>query len=250
VIGITEAYGKKILERNRKEMETRIREAASEGAKYISLSEFAQTGYPLISELTVVEENYENPDQVRPYSEPIPGPGTRYFGKLAKELGVWIQFGMAERAKLGSKEVFYNSAVVINDQGQLVATHRKNNFYDGEDLYLVPGREATTFKTPVGTFGLLICADVYDYNLLGRYARAGVNVLSLSTSWAQMNTGMDYFRRAARNNQAYLLAANQMYYPDSGVVNPDGTNQSHVRQSYDTIAYGFLPLMKGTQRIR
>ena len=79
---------------------------------------------------------------------------------------------------------------------------------------------------------------------LGLTVTAGAKVLVLSTSWAVYNTGMDTFVHSARGNQMYLLAANQNYIPDSGVINPDGTLQSHIRQSTG-IAYGYLPAAYG-----
>jgi predicted amidohydrolase len=115
------------------------------------------------------------------------------------------------------------------------------NLYQLENQFLSAGTEPVTFESPFGKIGLLICADVYSFQPLEAYRRAGVKVLSLSTSWAQMNTGMGYFKRAAQQLGAYLLAANQPYYPDSGVVNPDGSNQSHIRQTTTGIAYGYLP---------
>ncbi|MCE3009635.1 MAG: carbon-nitrogen hydrolase family protein [Proteobacteria bacterium] len=246
---VTEATGKRALQRNQTEMETRIREAAAAGAKFIVLSEFALTGYPITSELKDPEtENYENPEQVWPYAETIPGDSTRFFGKLAKDLGVWIQYGLAERAAIKGKKGIYNSVVVVSDKGQIVATHRKWSLFRVEVNYVTPGTTAQVFDTPVGKMGLLICADVYDSRLLSLYRSQGVQVLSLSTSWAQMNTGMGYFQRAARSTNSYLLAANQTYYPDSGVVNPDGKTQSHIRQSGDAIAYGYLPLVKRTNK--
>jgi hypothetical protein len=46
----------------------------------------------------------------------------------------------------------------------------------------------------------------------------------------------------AVGNDAYMLAANQQYFPDSGVINPDGTAQSHIRQT-NGLAYGYLPVL-------
>jgi hypothetical protein len=56
---------------------------------------------------------------------------------------------------------------------------------------------------------------------------------------------MEYFSTAARSAHAYFLGANQMYAPDSGIINPDGSDQSHIRQSAG-LAYGYLPYVWGT----
>jgi hypothetical protein len=86
---------------------------------------------------------------------------------------------------------------------------------------------------------MIICADVYSSSPMEQYA-GQVDALALSTSWAAMNSGMSSFRSGARRTRAYVLAANQTYFPDSGVINPDGTDQSHIRQSTG-VAYGYLP---------
>ncbi len=224
--------------RNLQDMEVRIRAAASQRAEYISLSEFAVTGYPDIPELPSADDNFRNREDVRPFVESIPGPSTDYIARLARELRVWIQFGLATREP---SDAYFNSAIVIDPNGRIVANYAKQNLYQKEGDYLSAGNRIVTFMTPAGKFGLLICADVYDPRVLNQYARERVDVLSLSTSWAEQNTGMGYFQAAARQTRAFLLAANQTYFPDSGVVNPDGRNQSHIRQSRDAIAYGFLP---------
>jgi predicted amidohydrolase len=132
---------------------------------------------------------------------------------------------------------------VVNPEGNVVAKHRKTHLYQQEGNYIAPGTELEYYEGPAGKTGMLICSDSYDGELLSEHRRNGVKVLALSTSWAQYNTGMSTFRRAARTVGAYLLAANQTYFPDSGVINPDGTNQSHIRQS-EGLAYGYLPRVR------
>lgn len=248
VLNITKSEARRRLKAARQEIISRLEEAAGAGAKFVVFSEFVMNGYPLESQLKDPETGqYESLEQIALYAESIPGAGTREIGAAAKRLGVWVQFGMAEAAEEKGQTIFYNSAVLINQHGEIVGKHQKVNFHTGEEVYLKRGqRLAEVFDTPIGKLGMLICADVYDYSLLGMYRRKGVQVLSLSTSWAEMNTGMKHFREAAVYSNAFLLAANQGYYPDSGVISPNGKNQSHIRQSKDAIAYGYLPLVAAT----
>lgn len=239
-VGVSPEEGERIKQLNREVMGQRVREAASKGAKYVTLSEFAVVGYPDIPELPSEEDEYRNRDDIAPYVEPANGPSTQFFSALAKELGVWIQFGFAEVDP--ATDAYYNTAVVVNDLGQTAAIYRKQTLYMLENNFLSAGRENVTFLTPAGRFGLLICADIYGGNIVGNYRAQGVDVLALSTSWAVMNSGMNAFVNGAIRGNAYVLAANQTYFPDSGVINPDGTKQSHIRQAGDAIAYGYLPL--------
>lgn len=236
---------KAYLNNNRQEMGKRIEQAAKNGAKFVVLSEFAVVGYPDIPDLPPEEDEFRNRQDVKVFVDSIPGDSTNYFSKIAAKNKVWIQFGMAEVDKKTDK--YYNAAVVINDAGQIVTSFRKINLFKLENDFLSAGSLPVTFNSPMGKVGIAICADIYDYSLLGTYRAQGVDVISLSTSWAQMNTGMTWFRKAAVEVGSYVLAANQMYFPDSGVINPDGKNQSHIRQSRDSIAYGYVPL-KNSQK--
>jgi predicted amidohydrolase len=237
-VGITVQQADEFKLGNLKQVEVFIREAAANGAIYVSLPEFSVVGYPDIPELPNEEDNFRNREDIGPYVEKIPGKTSDYLGAIAKELGIYIQAGMAEVDS--STDNYHNSIVVVGPEGNIVASYRKQHLFQLEYNYAVPGTQNTTFQTPFGLVGLIVCSDVYDGDVLGKYKTAGIKVLSLSTSWAQENSGWGYFSRAATRTNAYVFAANQNYFPDSGVINPDGSAQSHIRQS-DGIAYGFVP---------
>lgn len=237
-IGVTPEQAETIKQEHRQALEVYIRQAAARGAEMVVTPEFSIVGYPDIPELPPEEDEYQNPEQLAPYTETVPGPTTAYFGNLARELHVFLHVGFAERDEATGK--FYNTIVALNPQGEIAAKYRKMNLYEGERRFLEPGTQPTTYESPFGRVGIMICADVYSRFPAEVYRRAGVNVLALSTSWAQLNTGMSYFTRAAAANRAYMLAANQPYFPDAGVINPDGTTQSHIRQTLG-VAYGYLP---------
>lgn len=219
-------------------LENYIREAAANGAKYISTPEFGIVGYPDIPELPPAEDNFRNRDDIKPYVETVPGKSSNHFSNLAKELGVYIQFGMAEADSV--TDLYYNTVVVIDPNGEIAAKYRKQHLFQIEHDYLEEGASNVTFQTDFGKVGLVICSDVYDYAVLEKYRLEEIDVLSLSTSWTENNTGWGYFSTAATKTNAYVLASNHDYYPDSGVIYPDGTTQSHLRQSTG-LAYGYLP---------
>jgi predicted amidohydrolase len=237
-VGITVQQADDFKLGNLKQVEVFVREAASNGAVYVSLPEFSVVGYPDIPELPNEEDNFRNREDIAPYVEKIPGKTSDYLAALAKELGIYIQAGMAE---VDSKtDNYHNSIVVVGPEGTVVASYRKQHLFQLEYNYAVPGTQNTVFETAFGKIGLIVCSDVYDSEVLNKYRSSGIQVLSLSTSWAQENSGWGYFSRAATRVNAYVFAANQNYFPDSGIINPDGSAQSHIRQS-DGIAYGFVP---------
>jgi predicted amidohydrolase len=237
-VGVTAEKAASIVKDHREELAQRIREAATTGAKLVITSEFGIIGYPDIPELPSEEDNYRNREDIAPYLEPIPGPSTEYFGQLAKELGIYLHVGLAELDAATNQA--HNVVVAFDPQGQIVARYRKMNLFELEKNYLTAGLAPATYPSPWGLIGIVVCADIYSSQVLNAYKALGVKVLALSTSWAQMNTGMDYFRRAAQKTGAFVLAANQNYFPDSGVIAPDGSFQSHIRQTAGT-AYGYLP---------
>jgi predicted amidohydrolase len=244
-VGITPQQAEVYKRKNRKLMADRIANAVAKGAKFVVFSEFAVVGYPDIPELPPEEDNFRNRDDIAPYVEKIPGTSTNYFAPLAIKYGIFIQFGLAEVDPATNN--YHNTLVVIDPQGKIVAKYRKMHLYMQESDYLVPGTTPVVFDSPIGKMGFLICSDVYDGGVLDYYIKAGVKVLSLSTSWAAWNSGMDSFKSAARSVNAYLMAANQTYFPGSGVINPDGSTQSHVRQTLDVIAYGYIPYSASTK---
>jgi predicted amidohydrolase len=245
-IEVSKDRAEQVKDGYRKELEVLIREAAGKGAEMVITSEFGLVGYPDLPDVPSEDDNYRNTDDLEPYAEVIPGgPSTQYFSKVAKELKIYLHIGLAEfEAKSGK---FYNAVVAFGPDGKVVATFRKNNLFSHENNFLTAGKEIATYESPVGRVGITICADIYSNTVMGAYKKAKTDVIALSTSWAQYNTGMGYFQRAAKSYGVYVLAANQNYFPDSGVVNPDGKTQSHIRQS-EGIAYGYLPRKVKTPR--
>lgn len=241
-LGVNKAQAENYKQGNRQILEAYIREAASKGAKLIITPEFAIVGYPDIPELPSEEDEFRNREDIEPYVETVPGESTAFFSKLAKELGVYIHVGFAE---VGQKDDLYrNVVVVINDQGEILTKFHKINLYQGETEFLVPGLKPVYYEHPTfGKIGLAICADIYSSMPMDHYSKNKIEVIALSTSWAQWNSGMNTFVSAAKRGNFYVLAANQNFFPDSGVINPDGSLQSHIRQS-DGVAYGYLPLKK------
>jgi predicted amidohydrolase len=224
-------------ERNIKALESYIREAHQNGAEMIVTPEFGIVGYPDIPDLPSHEDNFRNREDIKPYVEPVPGPATEYFQSLARELNITIHFGLAEVDL--ETDRYYNTVVAIGSDGDILASYRKQNLFQLERNFLSAGRENVTYESSFGRVGLIICADVYDSKVMGRYAQQGLSVIALSTSWAQYNTGWNYFTRGAMTTRATLLASNHSYYPDTGVINADGTIQSHIRQS-SGLAFGYV----------
>ena len=102
-----------------------IREAAARGARIVCTPEAAVQGYARVDlppgTSTDAPQIVAERAKILAAAETIPGPATNRFAALAKELGIWIVFGMDENR--GGK--MFNTAVLMNHQGQIVGTYSK-----------------------------------------------------------------------------------------------------------------------------
>lgn len=89
-------------------------------------------------------------------AEPVPGPSTEYFGRLADEHNLYIVAGLLER----DGHLIYNTAVLLGPDGSLIGRYRKVSLPRGEiEGGLTPGTELPVFRTRFGTLGMMICYD-------------------------------------------------------------------------------------------
>ncbi|MCX6244013.1 MAG: carbon-nitrogen hydrolase [Bacteroidetes bacterium] len=128
-----------------------IREAAGQGAQIICLQELFATRY------FCWEENYD----YFSLAEAVPGPITRQFQELAKELDVVILASLFEKRARG---LFHNTLAVIDADGTLLGKYRKNHIPDDpgyyEKFYFTPGDTGySVFCTKYARIGGLVCWD-------------------------------------------------------------------------------------------
>ena len=102
-----------------------IRDAAARGAKIVCTQEASVQGYARVDLPPGTSADapalVAQRAKILEAAETIPGPATNRFAALAKELGIWIVFGMDENR--GGK--LFNSAILMNPQGQIVGTYSK-----------------------------------------------------------------------------------------------------------------------------
>jgi len=108
-------------------------------------------------------------------AQPIPGPYSNKFCNLAKELGIYICAGLTE--KYSGK--VYNSAVFINNKGDILLKFHKINLLVVEQPFYAVGELLSVVQTPFGIIGINICSDNYLDSLpLGHaLARMGAQII-------------------------------------------------------------------------
>lgn len=94
-------------------------------------------------------------------AEPIPGPSTEIYGRLAKELSMVIVTSLFERRAAG---LYHNTAVVFEKDGSIAGKYRKMHIPDDpayyEKFYFTPGDIGfRPIDTSVGRLGVQVCWD-------------------------------------------------------------------------------------------
>lgn len=186
----------KAVDANLKELLFMVEKAAKEGATLIIAPELCLTGY-----------SFDSTDEIRQIADTVPGRATRAVARLARQYDCFVVFGLAEKCKQTSK--VYNSAVALNNAGDVVATHRK---ITAEKKWASDGQSlaSSTFQTPLGKVGLLVCSDSYYGILPQLHASEGVNLLVVPANWPP--TGLnpkELWSIRARENDIYLAACNR-----------------------------------------
>ena len=92
-------------------------------------------------------------------AEPIPGPTINQVSQTAKKYKMYVIAPIFEKAGPG---VYYNSAAIIDSDGNVLGTTRKVHIpaiRGLEKLYFRPGSDFPVYTAPFGKFGVGICYD-------------------------------------------------------------------------------------------
>jgi predicted amidohydrolase len=114
-------------------------------------------------------------------AEPIPGKFSNILTEAAIKNDIYICAGLTEKRKDG----VYNSAILINNKGEIISNYSKINVLDvGLEFYKV-GTTLNVVDTPFGKIGINICADNYSDGLaIGHtLARMGAQIILSPSSW-------------------------------------------------------------------
>lgn len=116
-------------------------------------------------------------------AEMIPGPSTKSISKKAKERGINVIVGIAEKSKLG---ILFDSAVLFNRNGDVIGVYRKTHIYPPTEYVFAPGYNLPVFQTDFGKIGILICYDLEFPEPARVLALQGAEIIfSLVANWPQ-----------------------------------------------------------------
>ncbi len=108
-------------------------------------------------------------------AEPIPGPSTEFFGKLAGQHGLHIVVGLVER----DRHLIYNTAALIGSDGKIIGKYRKVTLPRTEiEGGITPGTEYPVFDTRLGKIGIMICYDGFFPEVARQLSINGAEIIA------------------------------------------------------------------------
>jgi len=156
--------------------------------------------------------------QVRAAAEPVPGPRTERLAEIARRHGMWVHGGSV--IELDEDRVF-NTSVVLDREGELVARYRKIHLFDAdppggqpsrESFLYAPGEQIVTVETEFGRAGLSICYDVRFPELYRALTAMGAVLVFVPAAFRH-ETGKDHWdvllRARAIEGQCFVVASAQ-----------------------------------------
>lgn len=173
-IGIIQQHNIADTNDNMRRLSENIESLAHEGAQLIVLQELHNSLY------FCQVEDVNNFD----LAEPIPGPSTDFYGKLAKDNNVVIVTSLFEKRAPG---LYHNTAVVIEKDGTIAGKYRKMHIPDDpayyEKFYFTPGDLGFhPIQTSVGKLGVLVCWDQWYPEAARLMALSGAEILIYPTA--------------------------------------------------------------------
>lgn len=194
--------------------------AAREGARIVVFPEAFLGGYPKGHDfgVRVGQRTSDGRELYRQYVQSaitVPGPGTEYLGKLARDFAVYLVVGIVER--MGA--TLYCTALFFDPLGHLLGFHRKLMPTAMERVIWGNGDGSTlpVFPTSLGKIGAVICWENYMPLLrMAMYAR-GIEVYCALTV-DDRETWLPTVRHIALEGRCFVLSACQHVAPKATVA--------------------------------
>jgi predicted amidohydrolase len=228
-------------EYNLAQAEEGIRQAAARGAQIICTPEVAVQGYPRVS--LPKGKSADDPDiaaeraRIIAAAEPIPGPATERFARLARELSVWIVFGIDENR---SGKLF-NSAVLMSPQGMIKGKYSKVHLQHWMRASGVnPGNEFLVWEIQIGKtrakIGIAICYDIQHPESVRELALGGAEIVFVPYCTDDFSRPLlvHLFQTRALENRVFIVRVNYGTPRNSGtssIIDFEGAMQDELDQA-------------------
>ena len=173
-VGLVQQSNTENIQHNKAKLEHNIRELAEKGAQLVVLQELHNSLY------FCQTEDVDKFD----LAEPIPGPSTEFYSKIAAECNIVLVTSLFERRAAG---VYHNTAVVFEKDGTVAGLYRKMHIPDDpgyyEKFYFTPGDIGfKPINTSVGKLGVQVCWDQWFPEGARLMALQGTDILIYPTA--------------------------------------------------------------------
>ena len=144
------------------------------------------------------------------YAEPFDGPLVARMREAAVKANTTLHMGSF--AELVG-ETRHNTAVLIDQAGDVLATYRKIHLFgweDGEPSVMTAGESCVVLPTPLGATGLATCYDLRFPEMFRRLVDSGAESFLLDSGWPspRINHWTVLAQARAIENQAWMIACN------------------------------------------
>jgi N-carbamoylputrescine amidase len=224
-IALVQQHATKDFEENLQRGIDAFRQAAQQGAELVAFAELAFSWF--LPQINATPESLAR-------AEPVPGPTTEKFSKLAKEHRVVAVLNLFERAG----ENTYDSSPVIDADGTLLGVTRMIHIMEGpgfhEKGYYTPGNlHGFVHQTKVGQVGVAICYDRHFPEYMRALGLKGAEIVIVPQAGALEEWTEGIFEAelqiAAFQNGYFAALVNRVgkedvvhFSGESFVVNPQG----------------------------
>ncbi len=138
-----------------------------------------------------------------------------------------------------------NSQLAFGPDGTLLAIHHKIELFDAERGFMQAGTSVTTFPTPHGPVGMLICADLYGNPALHRELTEdlGAVLIAVSAQWT-VTGALSWPAAWAHDWSTAIVFANGSGGSGrgSGVFDPTGAPRATTQSPQSGVVFADLQL--------
>jgi predicted amidohydrolase len=225
-------------EYNLQQAEEGIRRAAERGARIVCTPEAAVQGYPRVS--FPAGSRMDDPkfvaqrEKILASAEPVPGPATERFARIARQFDVWIVFGMDENR--GGK--LYNSAILMSPEGKIQGLYSKVHLQNWMVASGVNhGSDFPVWEIKIGTtqttVGMQICYDIQHPEATRELALGGAEIVFVPYCTSDFSRPLlvHLFQTRALENRVFLVRVNYGMPRNSGtssIIDFEGTTQDEL----------------------
>ncbi|KAL7987754.1 hypothetical protein Chor_006673 [Crotalus horridus] len=224
----------KLMNQNMDILEDAIQKAAKQGAHIIVTPEDGIYGF------------FFTREALYPYLEDIPDPEVNWIPCTDPERNnsIYVVANMGGKKECSNEDskcpgdghYQYNTNVVFDSEGKLVAWYHKFNLFQLERQFDFPKEpEPVTFNTTFGKFGLFTCFDILFHDpAVALVSQLSVDTILFPTAWMNVLphlTAIEFHSAWAMGMRVNVLAANthniSLRMTGSGIYTPSGSQAYH-----------------------